>query len=78
MGVVVGTSHLYWAAMATPPCKGWLCGLGESRQLGSRRDAPLFSSTQNRRHYIMALKRGAYHKRGPSFTDMATLIRSAN
>lgn len=30
---------------------------------------------QNRRHYIMALKRSAYHKRGPSFTDMATLIR---
>lgn len=30
---------------------------------------------QNRRHYIMALKRGAYHKRGPSFTDMATLVR---
>jgi DNA-directed RNA polymerase I subunit RPA2 len=30
---------------------------------------------QNRRHYIMALRRGAYHKRGPAFTDMATLIR---
>ncbi|EFN59491.1 hypothetical protein CHLNCDRAFT_138110, partial [Chlorella variabilis] len=29
----------------------------------------------NRRHYIMALRRGAYHKRGPSFTEMATLIR---
>lgn len=28
-----------------------------------------------RRHYIMALKRSAYHKRGPSFTDMATMIR---
>ena len=30
---------------------------------------------QNRRHYIMALRRSAYHKRGPSFTEMATLIR---
>ncbi len=30
---------------------------------------------QNRRHYIMALRRGAYHKRGPAFTEMATLIR---
>jgi DNA-directed RNA polymerase I subunit RPA2 len=30
---------------------------------------------QTRRHYIMALKRGAYHKRGPAFTDLATLIR---
>ena len=30
---------------------------------------------QTRRHYILALHRGAYHKRGPSFTDMATLIR---
>lgn len=30
---------------------------------------------QNRRHYVMALKRGAYHKRGPSFTDLATLVR---
>ena len=23
----------------------------------------------------MALRRGAYHKRGPAFTEMATLIR---
>jgi hypothetical protein len=30
---------------------------------------------QQRRHYIMALRRGAYHKRGPAFTEMATLIR---
>jgi len=30
---------------------------------------------QTRRHYILALRRGAYHKRGPSFTEMATLIR---
>lgn len=30
---------------------------------------------QNRRHYVMAMKRSAYRKRGPSFTDMATLIR---
>lgn len=30
---------------------------------------------QTRRHYILALRRGAYHKRGPAFTDLATLIR---
>lgn len=30
---------------------------------------------QTRRHYIMALRRGAYRKRGPSFTEVATLIR---
>ena len=30
---------------------------------------------QTRRHYILALKRSAYHKRGPSFTDLATMIR---
>lgn len=30
---------------------------------------------QNRRHYIFALRRSAFHKRGPSFTDMATLLR---
>lgn len=30
---------------------------------------------QNRRHYVFALRRGAYHKRGPSFTEMATLVR---
>lgn len=28
-----------------------------------------------RRHYIMALKRGAYRKRGANYTDFATLIR---
>jgi len=28
-----------------------------------------------RRHYIMALRRNAYHKRGPSFTDLATAVR---
>lgn len=28
-----------------------------------------------RRHYIMALKRSAYRKRGPSFSDFATSIR---
>ncbi|KAJ9526862.1 hypothetical protein QJQ45_017765 [Haematococcus lacustris] len=28
-----------------------------------------------RRHYIMALKRGAYRKRGANYTDYATLIR---
>eukprot|EP00201_Polytomella_parva_P019467 CAMPEP_0175041304 /NCGR_PEP_ID=MMETSP0052_2-20121109/1831_1 /TAXON_ID=51329 ORGANISM="Polytomella parva, Strain SAG 63-3" /NCGR_SAMPLE_ID=MMETSP0052_2 /ASSEMBLY_ACC=CAM_ASM_000194 /LENGTH=1341 /DNA_ID=CAMNT_0016303785 /DNA_START=27 /DNA_END=4052 /DNA_ORIENTATION=+ len=28
-----------------------------------------------RRHYIMALRRGAYHKRGANYTDAATLIR---
>lgn len=32
---------------------------------------------QQRRHYIMALRRGAYHKRGKDYTDCATLIRSA-
>jgi hypothetical protein len=30
---------------------------------------------QTRRHYVMALRRGAYHKRGPNYTDVATLIR---
>ena len=30
---------------------------------------------QQRRHYIMALKRSAYHKRGSNYTDMATLLR---
>ena len=30
---------------------------------------------QTRRHYILALHRSAYEKRGPSFTDMATMIR---
>lgn len=30
---------------------------------------------QTRRHYILALKRSAYHKRGPNFTDIATLMR---
>ena len=28
-----------------------------------------------RRHYIMALKRGAYRKRGANYTEAATLIR---
>lgn len=32
---------------------------------------------QQRRHYIMALKRGSYQKRGANYTDMATLIRWA-
>lgn len=31
---------------------------------------------QQRRHYIMALKRGSYQKRGATFTDMATMVRS--
>lgn len=30
---------------------------------------------QQRRHYIMALKRGAYSKRGTNYTDAATLLR---
>lgn len=30
---------------------------------------------QQRRHYIMALRRGAYHKRGANYTDQATLLR---
>lgn len=30
---------------------------------------------QQRRHYIMALKRSAYKKRGPNYTEFATLIR---
>ncbi len=30
---------------------------------------------QQRRHYIMALRRSAYHKRGSDFTDAATLLR---
>ena len=33
---------------------------------------------QQRRHYIMALRRGAYHKRGKDYTDCATLIRSGH
>ncbi|GFR47172.1 hypothetical protein Agub_g8865 [Astrephomene gubernaculifera] len=28
-----------------------------------------------RRHYIMGLRRGAYHKRGANYTDAATLVR---
>ena len=30
---------------------------------------------QQRRHYIMAMRRSAYHKRGANYTDAATLIR---
>ena len=30
---------------------------------------------QQRRHYVMALKRSAYHKRGANYTDKATLVR---
>ena len=30
---------------------------------------------QQRRHYIMGLRRSAYHKRGKDYTDAATLIR---
>ena len=30
---------------------------------------------QQRRHYVMALRRSAYHKRGSDFTDAATLFR---
>lgn len=30
---------------------------------------------QQRRHYIMGLRRSAYHKRGNNYTDAATLIR---
>lgn len=30
---------------------------------------------QQRRHYIMALKRGAYKKRGSNYTEAATLLR---
>ena len=32
---------------------------------------------QQRRHYVMALRRGAYLKRGANYTDLATLIRCA-
>ena len=28
-----------------------------------------------RRHYIMALRRGAYRKRGANYTECATLLR---
>jgi hypothetical protein len=38
--------------------------------------APLRSClVQQRRHYIMALRRGAYQKRGANYTDAATLLR---
>lgn len=30
---------------------------------------------QQRRHYVMGLRRSAYQKRGPTFTDVATLLR---
>jgi DNA-directed RNA polymerase beta subunit len=30
---------------------------------------------QQRRHYIMALNRSAYRKRGPNYTPFATMIR---
>ena len=30
---------------------------------------------QQRRHYVMALRRSAYQKRGSTFTDAATLLR---
>ena len=30
---------------------------------------------QQRRHYIMALRRSAYQKRGSNYTEAATLIR---
>ena len=32
---------------------------------------------QQRRHYVMGLRRSAYHKRGPAFSDVATLLRCA-
>lgn len=31
---------------------------------------------QQRRHYIMATRRSAYHKRGNNYTDQATVLRS--
>ena len=30
---------------------------------------------QQRRHYIMALRRGAYKKRGSNYTEAATMLR---
>lgn len=30
---------------------------------------------QQRRHYVMGLKRGAYLKRGANYTEVATLVR---
>jgi len=33
---------------------------------------------QQRRHYIMALRRGAFRKRGSNYTDLGTLIRRAH
>ncbi len=30
---------------------------------------------QQRRHYVMALRRSAYHKRGANYTALATLVR---
>ena len=47
-----------------PPRPQWPCHCAD----------PVNAPLQNRRHYVMALRRGAYHKRGPSFTDMATLV----
>lgn len=32
---------------------------------------------QQRRHYVMALKRGAYLKRGANYTEFATLVSAA-
>ena len=32
---------------------------------------------QQRRHYVMGLRRSAYQKRGPAFSDVATLLRRA-
>ena len=33
---------------------------------------------QQRRHYVMALRRGAYQKRGANYTPIGTLVRWDN
>ena len=77
---------LLWKGLFTP-CS---CPLSCSQQLVKRKEESMEVGgyficngleriirmlIQQRRHYIMALRRSAYQKRGSAFTDAATLLR---
>ncbi|KXZ56278.1 hypothetical protein GPECTOR_1g243 [Gonium pectorale] len=67
----------------------WLSGMSRSELVAAKEEANEMGGyfvcngieriirclVAQRRHYIMALRRGAYHKRGANYTDAATLIR---
>ena len=70
----------FWSHAVSPPPPQLVAAKEESNEMGgyficNGIERIIRCLIQQRRHYVMALRRGAYQKRGANYTPIGTLVR---